>query len=148
MRRFRSYFKAIFIGLILFLPYFIYFQFFNCNRTQNITVKIKEKVTNIQNIYKIIQINGSKSTNLITIVSIFFSFEKSKHTKEEYKIWCETFLKSISSPLVAFIDYKSLDLFNRTIREQNLTATFYVTESIWDIMRELEIYRNKSYIYS
>ena len=145
----KIYSKITLIAFLLTVIYFIASKSWTNDDYKEIPLQNDIIYVKKGNIYEIFRFGNIDNTNnAVTIVSIYFSFDKSKHSKEEYKIWCETFLKSISSPLVAFIDYKSLDLFNKTIREQNLTATLYVTESIWDIMRELEIYRNKSYIYN
>jgi hypothetical protein len=78
-----------------------------------------------------------------TVVSIYFQFNFGKHSKEEYKIWNKNALLSITSPLVLFTDQKSKDEFIQ-IRSENITYMVY--KDVWELMNELEILRNKSYI--
>jgi hypothetical protein len=80
----------------------------------------------------------------VTVVSMYFSLDKSKHSQSEYDTWIKNFMKSVDTSLVLFCDRKSLDKL-RMYRE-NKPVKFYVYESIWDIMRALEVYRNMSYV--
>lgn len=80
----------------------------------------------------------------ITIVSSYFLLNKSKHNKEKYRIWISNFFQSVSSPLILFTNNKSIDQELLNLRK-NLPTTLYFYNSHWDILKELETNRNKSY---
>jgi hypothetical protein len=79
-----------------------------------------------------------------TIISIYFSL-KSKHSKAEYKEWIKIFIKSVSSPLVIFTDIISKDYILTIKPEIKEKTLFYIYEDAWQILRELEIERNRTY---
>ena len=80
-----------------------------------------------------------------TIISMFFTFDYTKHTSKEYNKWAINMLMSVNVPLVIFTDYKTKEF----IMEYRYTkpTIYYVYESIWQLMRELEINRNKTKLY-
>lgn len=96
--------------------------------------------------YEIVRLGDLGKSSFVTIVTSFFRFEKAKHSQDNYTIWSRTMLNSLNSPLVAFVDHKSAPMFIQTCQKRNLSVTIYITSSIWNIMRDLEIERNRSYI--
>jgi hypothetical protein len=87
--------------------------------------------------------NNNSNNFYVTVVSMYFILNKSKHSQSEYDTWIQNFMKSVDTSLALFCDRKSLDKL-RMYRE-NKPVKFYVYESIWDIMRVLEVDRNMSY---
>ena len=86
-----------------------------------------------------------------TVISIYFAFNKSKHGLDQYKTWTKNMMASVSEvPLVMFCDKASLPTFIET-RAAALSAgqtprtTFYVYDTVWSLLKELEMVRNNSY---
>ena len=95
---------------------------------------------------KAIHVIGSLETPAFTtVVSIYFQF-KSKHPADYYAIWLDTFLTSVTSPLVMYIDSKSYIAFKELRNKPAQRTIFIVYDSIWDILEEFENTRNKSYM--
>ena len=109
--------------------------------------KAKQSITKVTFNQKlncqIIQL-GHVTSSQIATVSVYFNFDKSKHSRREYDKWQEFFFTSVTStPLVVFTDKASIfDLMNHASRSTN-PKTFYVFEEIWDITRLIESDRNK-----
>lgn len=81
-----------------------------------------------------------------TVVSVYFSFNKSKHSKNEYNIWNRNMLLSIDAPLVIFTDHKSKDFIMETrSANRSFTTILFVYNDVWHLMNELEIKRNRPY---
>jgi len=91
--------------------------------------------------------NTNLSVKSTSVISVYFEFEKSKHSKEEYQKWLRNMLTSVEeAPLVIFTDRKSVNTINQT-RSIQLENTFiYVYESIWDVLKELGEKRKINYV--
>lgn len=83
----------------------------------------------------------------VTVVSSYFLLKKSKHNSEKYNNWIRNFFTSVTAPLVIFTDNKSIDNDLLKLRE-NFTTILYVYESHWDILKEIELKRNKNYSFN
>jgi hypothetical protein len=78
-----------------------------------------------------------------TVVSIYFLFKRSKHKTVLYDQWTGHMAASVSSPLVLIVNPSAYQKL-KPLRLGKLTR-FYIVESIWHIMAELELDRGKSY---
>jgi hypothetical protein len=81
-----------------------------------------------------------------TVISMYFNLEKSKHTHDRYQIWIVNTLTSIKAPMIIFTDNKSKDYIYFIRSSMNYNTKIIVYENVWQIMRELELKRNKSYV--
>lgn len=129
--------------IILFCIVFILIQKFKKKKIYlNESVVLNSKREKI--IYKK-YIIGSNRTHNITVVSSYFKLAKSKHNHSNYKKWISNFFLSVTSPLVIFTDEHSIDeeIFNL---RKSYQTTIYVVKSHWDILKDIEQKRNKSYI--
>ena len=101
--------------------------------------------------HSVIQV-GSDTQAAITVVSIYFAFNKSKHGLDFYNSWTKNMMASVSHvPLIMFCDKTSLPTFIETRAAalstgQKPRTTFYVYDSVWSLLKELEMVRNKSYM--
>ena len=82
----------------------------------------------------------------VTVIACYFKFNKSKHSISQYNEWMSNFLVSVESPLVIMTDQNSIELITKKRADRPTKIIIY--QSIWEIMRELEEIRNKSYIDS
>lgn len=119
-------------------------------KTVNRTVSTISKIVFTKSFWKpdlncqVIQL-GNVTNSPVTTVSVYFTFDRSKHTRQEYDKWQEYFFSSATStPLVIFADKASIfDLMYHASRSAN-PKTFYVFDEIWDITRLIELDRNVS----
>jgi hypothetical protein len=88
----------------------------------------------------------SNTTSETTVVATYFQFKKSKHNHDLYKNWLKNMLESVSSPLVIYTDSYSKDFIYTHRSALGLPTKILVYNSIWDLMHELEVVRNKEYI--
>jgi hypothetical protein len=84
----------------------------------------------------------------VTIVTIYFEAKKSKHSREKYNNWIVKMIKSLrtDTPLVAFLDEKSSNFFIQKCQQAQLTAVFFIAESIWHVVKKVEQIRNRTYM--
>jgi hypothetical protein len=101
----------------------------------------------------ILKLNFKQNSQHTTIISMFFRLNISKHSNRKYKKWMRNILLSVNSPMAIYTDYKSKDFIE--LHRSNRPTILYLYESIWQLMRELEIKRNKpeffyikKYVYS
>ena len=133
-----------FILFIIFLILIFVFKFKLCKIT-----KINEQVyssKNSESSFKIKIYGKDINSNDVTTISSYFLLKKSKHNEKKYNKWIENFFLSVSSPLVLFTDNKSID-YNLLKLRQNQTTLLYIYESHWDILKEIELKRNKKYTF-
>ena len=104
---------------------------------------------NIKDKYYEIERFGSGTSSKITVISQYFELNKSKHSRTEYLIWLRNLFLSVSSPLIIFTNSKNpfKDLIEERIKRKYHT-TLYITATIWNIMKENELIRNRNYTYS
>lgn len=119
--------------------YFIFFVFI-----LNI-LKSKTKTNQLE--FQVLTYGDSMQSNAATIVSCYFYSKNSKHQRYKYNKWLKNFFQSVSSPLVLFTDYKSID-HNLLKKRQNKITQLYIYNSKWDILKEIEFKRNKSYTFN
>ena len=81
-----------------------------------------------------------------TVISMYFSLEKSKHTHDSYRIWIVNTLTSIKAPMIIFTDNETKEFIYFIRSNMNYRTKIIIYENVWEIMKELEIKRNKSYI--
>lgn len=82
--------------------------------------------------------------NYVTIVAMYFKLSESKHGSKSYDIWIENFLKSVSSPIVMYTDSESYKMILRM--RSSLPIKLIIVNNIWDMMKKLEVERNREYI--
>ncbi len=71
--------------------------------------------------------------------------EKGKHSIDEFNNWNKNALMSINSPLVLFTDNETKHRYEK-IRSNGSKTKYILYKDIWDLMKELELTRNKEYI--
>ncbi len=90
-------------------------------------------------------IRSTNVTSMATVVASYFRFNRSKHNHDEYNTWMTNFFESVqTTPLVIFTDELNKDFIAQK-RAQRPTKII-VYESVWKLMAELEVVRNKAYI--
>lgn len=90
-------------------------------------------------------VKNKLNNDYVTVVSIYFRLHNNKrHNIKDYDIWINNFIMSLGSPLVIFCDKESSERIGRY--RKDLKIIFKVYESIWDLMKVLETYRNMSYV--
>ena len=137
------------IRLFLFIIFVYLFSYFNLmkeitRKKKDINIILIEnelKYLNVMN-KSILKLNFNQKLYHTTVISTFFTLQMSKHSNRKYRVWIRNMLLSINSPLAIYTDYKSKDLI---IKYRSKRPTIlYIYESLWQLMRELEISRNKS----
>ena len=89
---------------------------------------------------------GSTRSCFTTVVSAFFTFaNNSKHPLKHYEYWLPGFFQSVKAPLVILTDPYTLPLLLETRPEMLYQTTVYVYENVWELVREMEKAKNKSY---
>ena len=129
--------------LSVFVQLGLFMITFNSVAAKILTFSNNNKVKTTE---KDIHVMGSlEPPSFTTIVATYFNF-KSKHPSSHYFVWLETFLTSVTSPLVMLIDSKSYLLFKEFRSNPAKRTIFIVYDSIWDILEEFESARNQSYL--
>ena len=90
-----------------------------------------------------IESHGLVRPSNVTIISMYFQLDKSKHSHSKYEQWLENFFLSVKSPLILFTDKKSLE---KSLRARKYPTTLYITNSIWNVLREVGDERKRSYL--
>ncbi len=107
---------------------------------------------NIEKLYKpsyyTIERYGSLESSKVTVISVYFRLDKSKHSDDSYKKWLKNFFLSVSSPLVIFTDKNSIGDLLELRNLLQLPTTLYVTNSIWNVMNENAKKRNRNYTFN
>ena len=91
---------------------------------------------------------GPLTPEFVTVVSIYFNFNQTKHTAGHYDMWVGNMLQSVEAPLVMYTNKELLPKFKELRKDSKYRTTFYIYKDLWDIMRELEIQRNRSYLHN
>ena len=63
-----------------------------------------------------------------TIVSCYYTLEKSKHSLEEYLRWIHNFLTYVNTPIIMFSEGKTLQALIQMRNEANLGNFFFPIE--------------------
>ena len=108
---------------------------------------INQNQANNSNFYTI-ERYGSLEPSDVTVVSVYFQLNKSKHSGEKYKNWTRNFFHSVSSPLVIFTDKHSIKDLLELRNLLKLPTSLYVTDSIWKVMMEIEQERSLNYTFN
>lgn len=102
------------------------------------------KYKNFDSVFKIIKCGDENSKSFVTVVGTYYKFP-SKHSSEHYVRWTDTFLSSVSSPLVIFTDQENYIQFKKIADRLHLNVTFFVTNTIWDVFEQIEKWRGVKY---
>jgi hypothetical protein len=83
---------------------------------------------------------------LTTVVTMFFPLKTNKKHSNNVDVWNKNMLESVDAPLVVFTvpQYQSFVANSR----QNKTTTVHLYKDVWQLVRELELKRNKTYVNS
>ena len=94
----------------------------------------------------------SNDTNFVTVVTNYFRIPHSKHNHQLYMTWMRNLFSSIKHvPVVVITDVHSVnDIYNLTSdlkssQNAQLKVTFYVVDSSWSSVKQLEMERNICY---
>jgi hypothetical protein len=96
------------------------------------------------NAYKI-ERHGSLESNQVTVISQYFHL--TSNLSNEEKTWIRNFFLSVSAPLVIFTDGHCLRDLLELRNILHMPTSLYVTDSIWNLMQENEIKRQRNYVY-
>ena len=92
---------------------------------------------------------GPMNPQFLTVISVYFAFNKSKHGQTYYDVWTKNMALSVSSaPLVIFTDSQSYPTFKELRKNATFRTTFYVYDTVWSLLKELEVKRNRSYLHN
>ena len=86
-----------------------------------------------------------------TVVSAYFDFSNNStksHPNWQFLDWLGQFLRSCEAPLVMYTDRRTAAHMQAVRANMSYKTTLLIYDSIWSLMRELEIKRNKSYQYN
>ena len=138
--------RKISLIFVLIQLFFIYQYIYSSQLNNGLMISNHEIITyNKNNDFKI-ERYGSRNASSVTVISMYFKLGKSKHSHEKYLKWLNNFLLSVSAPLVIFTD-KNASIVDQ-IKLRKYPTSLYVTESIWDVMREISKERNKNYMHN
>ena len=93
--------------------------------------------------YMDIEIHGDVKQNDVTVISIYFQLEESKHSQINYEEWINNFFISVASPLVILTDKKFIE---KALKKRKYPTTLFITDSIWNVLSEIGHKRNRNYI--
>ena len=80
---------------------------------------------------------GPLNSEFVTVISVYFAFNKSKHGLSDYEVWTKNMALSVSNaPLVLFTDPQSYPKFKEWRKNSTLRTTYYVYDDVWVLMRE------------
>jgi hypothetical protein len=98
---------------------------------------------------EIVEINSEQNNqnDYVTVISLYFSLNKSKHSIDEYDLWMNSMLRSVKSPLVLFTDKKSFHKIYSIRKQMNHKTTLVIYDNIWIVLKELEQKRNINYTF-
>ena len=89
---------------------------------------------------------GHVTTEYTTVVSAFFNFSANSSRDAQMTAWVTTMLETVVAPMVIFCDVESIEFMQEVRTNQVVSQSiFFVYDSVWDLMRELEVKRNASY---
>lgn len=106
---------------VLLVVYALSVVFYHYETIWTNSLKIKSKKTSV-NKYEIKYFGEQNQTSYVTLVTSLFQPDKSKHSPRDYEKWTDTMLKSIGSPIVAFVDVQWSDFVVRQFTANNLTG--------------------------
>ncbi len=116
--------KSIFKMIILFAGLYIVIN-------NNFSGMFEAKKT-----YYTVETYGPLNSSKVTVISLYFQLNKSKHSLGQYQSWIKNFFQSVSSPLVIFTDRESLKDLLELRNRNNCQTTLYVADNIWKVMDE------------
>jgi len=91
---------------------------------------------------------GPLNSSKVTVISLYFQLNKSKHSIAKYQTWITNFIQSVSSPLVVFTDKESIKDLVELRNRNNYQTTLYVADNIWKVMDENGRQRKRNYTYN
>ena len=91
-------------------------------------------------------ISNNTKAHFTTVVSMYFKLSASKHSLSAYNAWITNMLKSVQAPLIMYTDNKSIEFLQANRNSSHYKTTYFLYDDIWDVMRELELRRNMSYL--
>jgi len=127
--------KNLFKIIILFATlYFIIFKF--------------SGVFEAKQTYYTVETYGPLNSSKVTVISLYFQLNKSKHSPGKYQSWIKNFFQSVSSPLVIFTDKESIKDLLEIRNRNNYQTTLYVADNIWKVMDENGRQRKRNYTHN
>ena len=92
-----------------------------------------------------IETHGVVKQSNLTVISIYFQLDKSKHSHSKYEMWLDNFFLSVKSPLIILTDKRSIE---KTLKKREYPTAMYITDSIWNLLSEISAKRKRNYIES
>jgi hypothetical protein len=133
-------YKFLLITLGIFFCYFYYNETPFLEDSSNVCIPKKTNQTEID-------LGIEKTTsNYVTVVSVYYALSRSNHKSNDYLKWAQTMFASVRVPLIIFADSSSVNFLTQLITQNRLNAKLIITKTIWDVMRDLEVERNRFYI--
>jgi hypothetical protein len=137
-----------YIVLTLILLIYLAYKLKHLHRSLNDLKEIEFRLKNIEHFNQstlYFNVHEYSSQYYSTIITVYFSLNNSKHSNEDYQVWIQNMLFSIDAPLVVFTDFNTKDLVIKF--RYGKPTILYIYDNVWQLMRELESYRNKSPFY-
>ena len=131
-------FESEFLKLIKITVSFVFSIYFVLYYYQTFNTQYKPN-------YYTIETYGPLETSPVTVISVFFQLNKSKHSNDKYKNWTRDFFLSVSSPLVIFTDKSSIKNLLELRNKLQLRTRIYIMNNIWQVMLENEQMRKRNY---
>ena len=149
MIKYYRFIKKI-LPLITFALIIIIFFVYKLNNRHRDFIGLKQIEYKLKNIghfnqstlYFNVDDQTSSSQFYTTVISIYFSLNDSKHSNEDYELWIQNMLFSVDAPLVVFTDSNTQDMIIKF--RFGKPTIIYTYDNVWQLMRELETYRNKT----
>ena len=90
---------------------------------------------------------GRAERHDVTVVSIYFKFDWSKHSVQKYREWQLKYFQSVSAaPVVIYTDRASMGELLEMATMTEHPKTFFVFDEIWDVTRMIEWDRKRRYV--
>ena len=135
--------------LIQLLFFFFLYKIFFSQQNSYFNITYIEKLSSASNNSKNPNIThiGKWTQSYVTIISIYFPLEKSKHSSIYYEKWLKRMFQYVQSPIIFFTnDY----MYNIIKFSKNVTSspiTFIRYDNIWEILKFVETERKKNYTF-
>ena len=148
MGHMRKLYVSLVLAILIAIAVFVHRSFIVVrSKAKDIIDEEDESTSSLSTTRKQLVI-GPLSSSRTTVISVYFLF-KSKHSPKKYDNWMRTFLASVSgAPLVMFIDASSYEKYKHLRNSTQTRTAFLVYDNIWQMLRELEVERNRSYTES
>jgi hypothetical protein len=135
-----------FISIVL-ITVFLLILVFKFQHVKRVKYAVQPESKRILSSFKRVNINNHAviNSNYVTVISIYFCLNQSKHSQQQYSIWMQNFFSHVKSPVIMFSDPIS-GIEIKSLAENRVSITLFIVNSIWDVLKLFELERGKNYI--